>query len=302
MDLGRPPEKGPAFEAMMVELDADLAERGVDIPRRPTVAVSDISKKYNISIPLGGNPERMPPEIRENAPLAEAIEQWFERNYGDRLKMDPCPGKIVVLLGGDLYILKVPRIYGTVEFVLTREWLNTPPFGRGPAICNQVQLIEDMTAAKATRLTDAALEAIGKAFAIALPAAYALENTKHELIQIARGDVEVAINNLMARDGRFGESKWASLQAAEKVLKAAIDLSGAQYKRTHSLADLCQTLLDDGLIFDARTQIAAIQCKPGIRYGEEPCNREEALFAHHASLELVNILRAAGAKFEVGLD
>jgi len=43
------------------------------------------------------------------------------------------------------------------------------------------------------------------------------------------------------------------------------------------------------------------QCKPGIRYGEEPCSRNEALRAHHASLDLVNRLGAAGANFESGL-
>lgn len=105
----------------------------------------------------------------------------------------------------------------------------------------------------------------------------------------------------MAHGGRFGEAKWASLQAAEKVLKAAIDRSGAKYRFTHGLSCLCKTLADTGLHFDADNQIAAIQCKPAIRYGEETCTRNEALAAHRASLELVNILREAGAKFELGI-
>ena len=39
----------------------------------------------------------------------------------------------------------------------------------------------------------------------------------------------------------------------------------------------------------------------GYRYGEEPCSCGEALAAHRASLELVNVLRDAGAKFELGI-
>ena len=120
-------------------------------------------------------------------------------------------------------------------------------------------------------------------------------------MSIARGDVEAAVNCLMTRGGRYGESKWASLQVAEKVLKAAIELAGTKFKFTHGLSELCHTLSDTGLVFDARLQVSAIQCKPGIRYGEEPCSRDEALLAHHAAMELINILCEAGAKFSRGI-
>ncbi|APO75209.1 hypothetical protein AM571_CH02400 [Rhizobium etli 8C-3] len=301
MGQERPPEQGPAFEAMMAEIDSKLIDEAVDIPARPMLALREISMKYGISIPIAAPRARLPPELQENVAIGEAIDQWYKGNYGERLKTNPCPGKTVVLLDGDLYVLQVPRIFGRVNFVLTREWLENPGLGRGPVTCNITQLVDELTAAKAARLSDAALVAIDKAFKIALPAAFTLESTKHGLISIARGDVEMAVSNLMARSGRFGESKWASLQAAEKVLKAAIDLVGIKFKFTHGLAELCQTLLNSGLAFDACAQVAAIQCKPGIRYGDEPCSRDEALRAHQASLELVNILRDAGAKFSIGI-
>lgn len=301
MTLQRPPARGPQFEAMMAQIDFKLTNEGVDIPTRPMLAVREVSMTYNLSMPLGGDTARLPPELRENAALSEAINQWYKENYGDRLKEDPCPGRMVILLDGDLYVLRVPRIFGSVNFILTRQWLPNPGIGRGPATCNITQLVDGMTAAKAGRLSDLALETIGAAFEIAVPAAFTLESTGHDLMFIARGDVEAAVNCLMARGGRFGESKWASLQAAEKVLKAAIDRAGAKYSFTHGLSGLCKTLADTGLDFDADNQVAAIQCKPGIRYGEEPCTRDEALAAHRASLELVNILREAGAKFELGI-
>ncbi|TCM14011.1 HEPN domain-containing protein [Novosphingobium sp. PhB165] len=208
---------------------------------------------------------------------------------------------MVILLDGDLYVLRVPRVFGSVNFVLTRQWLPNPGIGSGTATCNITQLVDGMTAAKAGRLSDAALNTIGRAFEIAVPATFTLESTGHNLMFIARGDVEAAVNGLMARGGRYGESKWASLQAAEKVLKAAIDREGARYGFTHGLAALCKTLADTGLAFNADAQVAAIQCKPGIRYGEEPCICDEALAAHRASLELVNVLRESGAKFELGI-
>lgn len=300
MVLGRPPEQGAQFEAMMAQIDAKLANEGVTIPSRPTMAVREISMKYGISIPIGGDPERMPAYLRENATLDKAINQWYIANYGDKLKINYCPGQIVVLLDGDLYVLRVPITFGMVRFVLKREWLDDSGFSRGPAICNITQLLDKMTPARAIRLSDSAMESIGKAFETVLPAAYTLEGTKHKLMSIARGDVDVAVNCLMVREGRYGESKWASLQAAEKVLKAAINLAGVEYKYKHILHDLCQILTDIGLAFDARAQVAAIQCRASIRYGDEPCDRDEALAAHQASLELVNILRKAGAKFSLG--
>ena len=286
---------------MMDQIDAKLTGEGVHIISRPMLAVREVSIEYGLAMPLIGEAKYLPPELLRNAALSEAIIKWYQVTYGDRLKVDPCAGQMVVLLDGDIYALRIPRFFGSVNFVLTREWLADPGISRGPATCNITQLVVGMTSAKASRLSDAALAAIGAGFDLGLPAAYALENTDHKLMFIARGDVRVAIDHLIARDGRFAESKWASLQVAEKVLKAGIDLAGAKFKATHDLADLCRALSDTGLVFDAAAQIAKIQCAPGIRYGDLPCSRDEALAAHHASLEVVSILRNAGAAFTTGL-
>ncbi|TCM14010.1 hypothetical protein EDF56_11535 [Novosphingobium sp. PhB165] len=88
MTFQRPPEHGPQFEAMMAQIDFKLTNEGVDIPTRPMLAVREVSMTYNLSMPLGGDTMRMPPELRENAALSEAINQWYKDNYGDRLKED----------------------------------------------------------------------------------------------------------------------------------------------------------------------------------------------------------------------
>jgi HEPN domain-containing protein len=298
----RPPKEGPQFKKMMAEIESKLIKDGIDIPSRPDRAVREVAMKYELDIPLGGYPVRLPPELRKNAALGEAINEWYKERYGDRLKQNFSPGQTVVFIDGDLYAMRVPRIFGRVEFVLSREWLPKPVTSRGSATCNLMQLVDGMTPAKAASLSDAALCSIANAFERAWPAASTLESTDHKLMSIARGDVEVAVNRMMARGEQYGESKWASLQAAEKVLKAAIDLAGIKFRLTHGLAELCQTLADTGLSFDASAEVAAIQCGPGIRYGEEPCSRNEAVIAHHSSLELVNILREAGAMFSMNID
>lgn len=105
----------------------------------------------------------------------------------------------------------------------------------------------------------------------------------------------------MHRGGRFGESKWASLQAAEKTLKAAIALQGETFPYSHDLTRLATRLIEAGVPVAVQPLVDAIQCTPGIRYGEEACSEAEALAAHQASLELVNTLREAGASFQAGI-
>ena len=295
------PCQGPIFQAMMREIDAKLKMDGIDIADRPLFAIREVSLRYEVPIPMGGEPDRLPPDLRPYAALGDAIHDWFDDTYGDRLKVDLCPGRIVVDVDGDLYALRIPRLFGSANFILTREFLPEPGISGGPVTCNVVQLLDNITPGKAAGLSDAALAAVAVAFEIGLPAAYTLESTDHEFISIARGDIAAAVAALMGTSERYGASKWASLQAAEKVLKAAILLKGAQFAFTHVLDKLCRQLSDLGLPLSVEPLIAVIQCDPKIRYGEEPCTRDEAVAAHQASLELVNHLREAGAGFELGL-
>src|SRR5688572_579585 len=139
MTSERPPESGPQFERMMAAIDSKLKSEGVDIPSRPIMAVGEVAKKYHISIPLGGDPTRMQSELLENYNLSEAIKSWYDEKYGSRLKENPCPMHTVVLLDGDLYDLRIPRIFGEVHFIVSREWIPNPGIRRGPVVCNVVQ-------------------------------------------------------------------------------------------------------------------------------------------------------------------
>ena len=295
------PHAGPGFEALMAEIDATLAAAGKEIPSRPLLAVREVSLRYEISIPLSGDSAGLPEDLKKHAPLSEAIRKWYDDHYGERLKEDPCPGRSVLVIDDDLYVIRIPRIFGGAQFVISRHYLPPPGIGRKLANCNVVQLVEGMTPAKALRLSNDALTEIAQAFERALPASYILESTQHELMYFARGDVVTAVNNLMDRSGRFGESKWASLQAAEKTLKAAIVLEGARFRHTHNLALLFQKLEELGIAIAYDEFVTAIQCDPKIRYGAESCTRAQALKAHQSSLDLVNALASAGAKFASGL-
>lgn len=299
----KPPESGPEFEAMMRAVDADLSKENVSIPHRPMRAIMAVGTRFKVAMPLVKLSPGAPTELQATAQLSENIHAWYQAAYGDRLKLDMGMGKMVVELDGDLYLLAFPRIMGSVQFVSLTKFINAPRFSsNGPAICNILQLVQDLTEAKAGMLSVEALRDLDQQFNTGLEAHDILESSqKQELIRIARGDIQTAINNLLDRHDRFGESKWASLQAAEKTLKAAIVLQGGTYKNTHDLAKLCEHLESLGVKFNWYPLTSVIQCSPAIRYGDEPCSRDEALEAHQASLELVMVLKDAGAKFEQSL-
>lgn len=295
------PDSGPRFEAMMREIDAEFARDGLPIPHRPIHAIMVIGTRFKISMPLASLPSGAPPELQQFSQLSRNIHDWYTTIYGDRIKIDFSPGKTVIVIDGDLYRVSLPRIYGQARFFAVRQFLERKAFNHGPAICNVLQLVESLTPAKAASLSDESLRDIFDKFTLALEAHDLLEaNRHHKLVQIARGDIQTSVTNLM--DGaRSGESKWASLQAAEKILKAAIELLGSAYKFGHDLAPHCQQLTSLGIIVDWDPLIRSIRCSAGIRYGDETCTRDEAVSAHQASLSLVVALAKAGVNFRRGL-
>ncbi|MCK0098075.1 HEPN domain-containing protein [Qipengyuania sp. S6317L1] len=278
----------------MTTIEQQLVADGIEIPSRPIFAMMEVSKQFKIQ--LRGGPRTAhstAQEIKEIA-YADAISEWYERNYNARLNESPGPLRTALLVDGDLYSLRIPWQLGSVAYVSTREWLPSPCISRGPVKANVVQFLDDITPARAKRLSDRALRDIAEAFAIAYPAASTLTSSSHKLISIARGDAQAAVTNLMAMEQRYGESRWASLQAAEKTIKAAIELTGAKFEQTHNLQKLYDQLTAAGIKFDARSLIYNLQCWPSIRYGEDPSTREQALLAHRSSLELVNSIRETG--------
>lgn len=145
-------------------------------------------------------------------------------------------------------------------------------------------------------LSEVALRSMIELFPISLAAAYHLEaGAAHPLMKIAQSDMNTAVGKLMDRGEHFGDSKWASLQAAEKCLKAAIEIRGGIPDRTHKLGELRDDLAQLGVTIATPSLIDAIQCSPSIRYGDEHCTMIEALAAHHAVLRLVVELVVAGA-------
>ena len=299
------PADAHAFDELMFAIDRELAESGHDIPRRPIRALSVVSERFEISMPLTKPHPGAKKELVQNWPIAERILQWYSEQYGDRLKVDHSPGRMVIKIDGDVWGLRFPRIFGSAKFVVSRTKIARADrvSRHGPVPCNVVEFIEGMTTARMRKLRDSQLYSIFQQFNLGLRAFDILEaSSENKLIWLAHGDVRVAADFLTSRPAQYGASKWASLQATEKVMKANIALQRAPFSHTHDLKKLARELSEAGIQGDWTPFIEAVQCLPGIRYAEESCCQDDAIAAHHASLGLITALFDADTGLQSSLS
>ena len=299
------PADAHAFHEFMCEIDRELTESGYDIPRRPIHALRVVSKRFGISMPLTKPHPGAGKQVVQNWPNAERILEWYSEQYGERLKVDHSPVGWCSRIDGDLWGLRFPRIFGSAKFVVSKK--KTGGAGRvsghGPIRCNVVEYIEGMTAARMRTLRESQLESIFEQFKLGIRAFDILgASSENKLICSAHGDIKVAANYLISRPAQYGASKWASLQAAEKAMKATISLQNAPFSHTHNLKILARELRQSGIDGDWTPFIDAIQCSPGIRYGEESCDQDDAISAHHASLGLITALFDVGTGLHSSLS
>lgn len=116
-----------------------------------------------------------------------------------------------------------------------------------------------------------------------------------EYVREVVGDFDAAVNHLIEHSPQPGLSKWASLQVVEKLLKAYISTKGGSVEFIHKLQKLANEAVKLGLPEPPKDYIDLVQCPAGVRYGQIPVSVDEALLAHHISLELCEgIARAIG--------
>ena len=151
--------------------------------------------------------------------------------------------------------------------------------------------IEGLTPELARRLSLAECSEVLARYCCVLRAFAAMEGALAERIggedapymKEAINDLLEASECVLRRTPNYGQSNWASLQAAEKVFKSYILETGGSHGRIHKLQQLCDAAAALGLpLLDPRL-IAAIQCKPDVRYDAHLVSRDQAFAAYRAT-------------------
>ncbi len=291
------PKNESEFNQMMESLDEQFKNMGIPIYARELRAGSEISRIFNIKIPIVGQEQAIPGDYI-GASLSGHITKWYKERYGDKLIVSFSPGQIVVLIRKDPYRLTLPRIYGQVSLICDKTLkvypetgVYNPILGKKIGVFNILNTIEGLTSTLANRLSENELKEIMDLFIKALDTFYKLEKKRDlKYLMEAKADFETAVNNILSNKPQFGQSKWASLQFVEKIMKGFLLYHLDRIPFTHNLTELNNLLIENGIDVIPEELINKIQCSPGIRYDGSLVNQDNAIKAHHASIELISLL------------
>jgi hypothetical protein len=264
------------LEKALTEIDSEMRSENINIPARPLAAFSKLTIRYPI-------------EIDMRSELAQRINKWFENVYGDRLKISWSLGATVIVIAGDVYKVRIPLIFGTHGFVFD----SGPPErkmilnGRFVALNNITKHVQELTPARVQSMTANECNEVVAIFGKAAVAWSNLASVKfQDFVSEAKADLETSVEHLLSKSPQLGLSRWASLQAVEKLLKAYIKERGGRVRPIHKLADLAGDAEGMGLGAIDRTVLARIQCSAGVRYGEDSSTMQEAVAAHWAASQV----------------
>ena len=291
------------FDRMMVSLDGHLASLGLGPAQRPMNAALVVSSTLGLSgTPiLGGKADRGAPFSPKD--LLARVHDWYEESYGDKTKIDFSPGSIVVSLHGNLWEMKMPKVWGSFQLFirpdLSSQGNTIATKGSPPVSYNILCSVQGMTQTYANRLTREEMASLAGRFINGYEAVVCLDDLKgHDLFEEARGDYRHSVDALLT--GReLGKARWDTAQCAEKVLKGLLARDGHSYPtfggKGHDIERLGE-LVKEKLGFELpAADLAAVHCSPAVRYGEQKNTTEEALSAHEALVRLLQALAKAKA-------
>lgn len=270
------------FSALMTDVDESLKGDGVPITARQIQGWIRVCKKLKLSLPLMGEAI---PNIYEGESLSGHICDWFRARYGERLKIDFSPGYFPIEIHSDLYLVRLPMIFGSAALFVDRSL--RPPhdqlnrISRKPNPLNILDLIVDLTESARQSLSDDELNSISQACITALDQSSAWQMAGKEFQDAVADDLKLSAT--LAVEGKLGLSRWHSLQSSEKALKSYIKNSGSTAPHIHDLKKLHSKAAQAGLSTIGLIDLTSAQCKADVRYEKKSSTQSETLTANEAA-------------------
>lgn len=111
----------------------------------------------------------------------------------------------------------------------------------------------------------------------------------HPLAKGAAADITQASRHAVAGTDSFGQSRWSSLQGAEKTLKLYLNLKGERFPKIHELNNLAERCEREGLLKIDPAIIANAQCTAEARYAYNDKDTKIVLAANDAAMKIAYI-------------
>jgi len=252
----------------MNKFDLRLANDGVIISRRPYKAYEFFCKKFNIIYSFNTK-KSLDDNIYTVDDIFPHIMHWYTKNYGDRLKPKNFSGELVILIRGTPWRVRFPITWGKRAI-------------------NIQNCIVGFTSEYAARLDTKELAEIKGICQNYYSIFTELKSIYNEtFIFEAFGDLYIAIETILSSPPHYGLSKWHSLQFVEKLLKSYMAKYSIEFDiNHHKLKKYNKIATKNGTFKPIPSNILQkIQCSAAIRYNESGLKIQDAVNAHHASLQ-----------------
>jgi len=272
------------FNDFMERIDLKLKAKGVPIVGRQLQGAGEVAKTLKTNIYMVPRSLAKPNDFR-NYSLSAHVVLWFDRRYGDRLKVDLSFGKTVVLINHDFYKAKLPFVWGHPQYIFDPTLKDYPNI-KDPR-CNVARLVEGLTPDLASKIDKFGQFHILNKVKNGICLGQLMEQYIEVLyIKEAKGDLIQSIDSLFQHKPLCGLSKWGSLQFAEKIIKSFLTNKQESFRNTHNLSELINLLGKYNLKNLDSIDLDHIQCSPDVRYNSELVERSEAVQAHWDSVDL----------------
>jgi len=100
----------------------------------------------------------------------------------------------------------------------------------------------------------------------------------------ALSDIHASVRHIFAVPPHYGQSKWSSAQAAEKLLKSLLKVKGISFPFNHDIRGLANLARAGGMKPLESGIVDQLQTRAAVRYGDESVSLVEAVSAHHSSM------------------
>jgi len=293
------------FEALMREVDQRLQKSEVSIHGRQIAALAEVASILGISIKGGPLTTGPIPGVYSGDSLSAHIFEWTEKRYGERLRVDFSIGQSVFLLRGAAWLIRFPLSYGKFVPLCVRDFsINDVDLtvrieeenkeSKRPGR-NLLRFVEDLPQTLAEELTNDELKSLCM---FIIESNYFFDKLDqlgktNELARSAHVDLNTAADHCMSGASQYGQSRWAALQACEKMLKCFIASKGKPYPHIHKLSRLANIAFPLGLPKIDDDLLAKVQCNAGIRYGKEKPKLAEVVNAIHTSIMISHLILEA---------
>jgi len=293
------------FEKLMAAVDKRLAAENLKPNQRPL----HVGRMFWQAFAWGG---RMTPpkELADldgyegDVLMAKAL-RWYAETLGDRLKSYFELGYVPAQLANTIWRVRISNWFGSVNFFAHRNLLNK---GQGQKVgstlptLNVLTLVEQLPQGLVDRLSN---EEITDHFNYHMFAVYAIQWLTNlpalKLFGVARDDYSCSTNDLIAH--RYSQSRWATQQCVEKLLKGFLQMSGTKYptggRDGHDLIKLAKILQDTQDVVINSQLLGFAQCSTGVRYQDEKSTETQAFQANVAALSIFDALRQSSRATEI---